>query len=71
MVYVVTIKPTIKNPTPIKSITTKETFNFTAIPTSKKSKIHSTLNTIHKYFPKTNLKNNKYYSKTTTLMKIY
>ena len=52
--------------TPTKLITTKEPFASTEIPTNKKFKIHSTLNTIYQYLPKTTLQNNRYYSKTTT-----
>ena len=64
------MKPTITTPTPIKPITTKETFTSTAIPIKNKTKFHSTLNTILKYFPKTNLKINIFFfSKATTLIK--
>ena len=55
------MKPTITTPTPIKPITTKETFTYTAISIKNKTKFHSTLNTILKYFPETNLKNNMFF----------
>ena len=50
------MKSPITTLTPIKPITTEDTFTSSAILTNNKSKIHSTLNTIHKYFPKTILK---------------
>ena len=56
MVCIVTMKSHITTPTSIKPMTTEDIFTSSAIPTNKKSKIHSTLNTIHKYFPKTILK---------------
>ena len=55
------MKFTITTLTPIKPITTKETFTSTAIPIKNKTKFHSTLNTILKDFPKTNLKNNMFF----------
>ena len=67
MLYVVAMKINITTPTSIKSINTKVKFTSTAIPKNKKSKIHSTLNTIYNYFPTTCLRKK---SKVSLMMNI-